>query len=206
MKELPDFYKTVAEEVICRCHPVEGVWVDLGAGPGGVGLALARQTSSVIALIDPDANALQKALEEARRTELGKRVVAIKAWAEAIPLSDNSVDLVVSRGSIFFWNDRAQGLREVYRILRRGGVAMIGGGLGASYPQWARQEFTRRRHEGVKKKGSEAYRRFREARSPLTFRQLAKDAGLGHFEIASDGDTDPDSPQAGLGIWLHFRK
>jgi len=206
MNELPDFYVTVSEEILCRCQPTEGVWVDLGAGPGGVGLALARQTNSTIVMIDPDENALQKALTEARVRELGRRVVAIKAWAEAIPLPDDSVHLVVSRGSIFFWNNKAKGIREVHRILRPGGAAMIGGGLGASYPQWARQEFTRRRHEGVKKKGAEAYRRFREARSPQTFRQIAQEAGLVNFDVVSDGEPDSGSSQAGLGIWLLFRK
>jgi len=206
MKELPDFYVPVSEEILCRCKPVEGVWVDLGAGPGGVGLALATQTNSTIVMIDPDEKALQKALAEARKKELGNRVVAVKARAEAIPLPDNSVNLVVSRGSIFFWNDKAKGISEVYRILRPGGAAMIGGGLGASYPQWARQEFTRRRHEGVKKKGVDAYRSFREARSPQTFRRLAEDAGLRRFEIVGDGIPDPDSPEAGPGIWLLFRK
>lgn len=206
MNELPDFYVTVSEEILCRCQPAEGVWVDLGAGPGGVGLALARQTNSTIVLIDPDENALQKALAEAPRAELGNRVVAVKGWAEAIPLLDNSVDLVVSRGSIFFWNDKVKGISEVYRILRPGGPAMIGGGLGKSYPQWARQEFTRRRHEGVKNKGQEAYRRFREARSPQTFRHIAQEAGLVNFEVVSDGEPDSESSQAGLGIWLRFRK
>ena len=206
MKELPDFYETVAEELLCKCQPREGIWMDLGAGAGGVGLALAKRTLSTIVLIDPNENALQEALKKARRTGLGKHVVAIKARAEAIPLPDNCIDLVVSRGSIFFWDNKVQGLREAYRILCPGGVAMIGGGLGESYPRWARREFTRRRHEAVKKRGSEAYRRFREARSSQTFRGLAEDAGLGHFEIAGDGAADPDSQQAGLGIWLRFRK
>ena len=206
MKELPDFHVTVSEEILCRCQPVEGIWVDLGAGPGGVGLALARQTNSTIVMIDPDEDALQKAFAEARKTEFGNRVVAVKGRAEAVPLPDNSVDLVVSRGSIFFWNDKAKGIREVYRILRPGGAAMIGGGLGASYPQWARQEFTRRRHEGVKRKGDDAYRRFREARSPQTFRQIAQEAGLVNFEVDGNGGATSDSPKAGQGIWLLFRK
>jgi len=134
----------------------------------------------------------------AQKTEFDKRIVAIVAPAESIPLPDNCIDLVVSRGSIFFWQDKAQGIREVHRILRPGGVAMIGGGLGASYPLWARQEFIRARPE--------AYRRFKETRSSQTFQQIAKEAGLVDFEIAGDGAADPDSQQAGLEIWLRFRK
>jgi len=206
MKELPDFYETIAEEILCECQPREGIWLDLGAGSGGVGLALAKRTHSIIILIDPNKGALQEALKKARRSELDKSIIAIGAQAESIPISDNCINLVTSRGSIFFWQNKPQGISEVYRILRPGGVAMIGGGLGASYPQWARQEFIRRRHEGVKRKGAEAYRRFKEERSTQTFRQIAQEAGLVNFEVDGNGGAGPDNPQAGLGIWLRFSK
>ena len=204
--KLPDYYETVVEDMLCECHPREGVWMDLGAGPGGVGLALARRSASTIMLIDPDENVLQKALKVARESGLGKRIVAVTGRAEAIPLPNNCIDFAVSRGSIFFWEDRAQGVREIYRILRPGGAAMIGGGLGKTYPEWARQEFTRRRREGVKKEGPDAVRRFKEARSSRTFHKLAEEAGLTHFEVTGDGGHDPDSPQAGFGVWLRFTK
>jgi ubiquinone/menaquinone biosynthesis C-methylase UbiE len=206
MTELPDYYETVVEEMLRKCQPGEGIWVDLGAGPGGIGLTLARRSASTIMLVDPDESALQKGLRVARESGLGKRVFAIKGRAEAIPLPDDCIDFAVSRGSIFFWNDRAQGLREVYRILRPGGAAMIGGGLGELYPEWARREFIRRRHEGVKKRGPDAIRRFKEARSSQTFCQWAEEAGLTNFEVTGDGGHDPDSPKAGLGVWLRFRK
>jgi ubiquinone/menaquinone biosynthesis C-methylase UbiE len=206
MKELPDYYETVVEEMIGECRPGEGLWMDLGAGPGGVGLELARRSASIIVLIDPKESALQKALRVAQESGLGKRIMAIAGRAEAIPLPDKCVDFAVSRGSIFFWENKAKGLSEVYRILRLGGVAMVGGGLGRSYPEWARQEFTQRRREGVKRAGPGAVRRFKEARSSQTFRQLAEKAGLIDFEVAGDGGHDPDNPKAGLGIWLRFRK
>lgn len=206
MTELPDFYETVAEEMLRKCHPREGVWMDLGAGSGGVGLALARCTASTIVLLDPDSDALQTALKQAREFGLARRVAALQARVESIPLPDDCIDLAVSRGSIFFWEDRVQGLREVYRILRPGGAAMIGGGLGETYPEWARREFTRRRHEGVRRQGPDAYGRFAEARSAETFRRLAEEAGWVDFEVVGDGAADPESPQAGLGIWLRCRK
>jgi len=206
MAKLPDFYANVSEEVLCRCHPVEGVWVDLGAGGRGIGVPLAQRSTSRIVLIDSNIGALQKALAHARESGLGKRVVAVAGWAEAIPLLSNCIDLVVSRESIFSWKDKAQGLRETYRILCPGGYAMIGGGLGESYPEWARQEYTRRWHEAVKKRGLDSFRRFREARSLQTFQHLAEEAGLIDFKVVGDGGADSDTSQAGLGIWLLFRK
>ncbi len=41
--------------------------------------------------------------------------------AEALPLADGSVDLVLSTVSFHHWQDQAQGVREVSRVLRPGG-------------------------------------------------------------------------------------
>ncbi len=186
------------------CAPKDGVWVDLGSGSGPLALALARMTKSVLVLVDPNREALSRALVEAAKSGLEDRFVAVVGTAEDIPLADTSVDLVVSRGSVFFWKDRPAGLREVRRILRPGGKAMVGGGLGSTYPLWARQEFIRRRHESVRKQGPDAMRAFREARSPDTFTRWAKEAGLTDFEVRGDGGVPADDPRAGLGVWLLF--
>jgi len=132
--------------------------------------------------------------------------VAVVSPAEAMPLADASVDLVVSRGSIFFWRDPAAGVREAYRVLRRGGKAMLGGGLGSGYPVGAREVFMRRRYEGVLKEGPEAVRCFQELRRPETFRWWAVEAGLMDFDVAGEGGLSPEDARAGLGIWLRFTK
>jgi len=205
---LPDYYETVARDVIAFCGSRGGrVWVDLGGGAGGLGLALVKKLSeSIFVLVDPAGDALSRALDSARERSLSARVVAVVGAAESIPLPDESVDVVVSRGSFYFWRDRAQGLREVWRILRPGGRAMIGGGLGSGYPQWARQEFIRRRRESVAAKGPEAAREIAEARSPETFRRLAVEAGLPSFEVIGEGGLGADDPNTGIGIWLRFAK
>ncbi len=205
---LPDYYPTVAEDVIAFCGNQRGrAWVDLGAGPGGLGLALLeRIPESVMAMVDPNPDALRRALEGAKERGVLSRAIAVIGSAESMPLPDESVDVVVSRGSFYFWQDRAQGLREVWRVLRPGGRALIGGGLGSSYPQWARQEFIRRQRQSQACKGPDAVREFRQARSPATFRRLATEAGLSAFEVVGEGGQEPDARNAGVGIWLHIKK
>ena len=207
-RTLPDHYETVARDVIGFCGSCGGrIWVDLGSGPGGLGLALLGKLSeSTMVLLDPAADALRRALDSARGRGFSARVVAVAGSAESIPLPDGSVDVVVSRGSFYFWRDRPRGLREVWRVLRPGGRAMIGGGLGSGYPQWARQEFIRRRQASVAAKGPEAVRKFADARSPQTFRRLAVEAGLPCFEVVGEGGLGPDDPNTGVGIWLRFTK
>jgi ubiquinone/menaquinone biosynthesis C-methylase UbiE len=188
------------------CQPADGLWLDLGSGDGGIGLELARACGGTVLLIDPDEEALQRAVVKGQEAELRHRIAAARAQAEALPLRDEVAELVVSRGSVFFWDDPPAGFREVWRILRPGARAMIGGGLGENYPQWARQEFTRRRHQAVRSRGPEEYAEFERVRRPQTFRAWANEAGLQSFEVVGEGARAPDTPDAGLGIWLRFTK
>ena len=204
---LPSQYAYVADDILTLCRPRTGIWLDVGTGGGGIALALAQQVpGSVLVLMDTSTEALDKALQAAAELGLGNRVVPIVGPAEAMPLPDNCVDLVVSRGSIFFWDDPVRGILEAHRVLRPGGEAMIGGGLGRGYPVWARREFIRRQRENQRKRGAEAMRRFREVRSPATFQRWADEAGLREFAVMGEGGLDEDSPDAGVGIWLRFPK
>ena len=205
---LPDYYPTVAKDVISFCGTQGGrVWVDLGSGPGGLGLALLEKIpDSVMSFIDPKPDTLRRALDVANERGFLSRAIAVIGFAEALPLPDESVDVVVSRGSFYFWKDRAQGLRDVWRVLRPGGRAMIGGGLGSGYPDCARREFIRRQRQSQARKGPDAVREFREARNPDTFCRLANEAGLTAFEVIGEGGQDPDAQNAGVGIWLRFAK
>ncbi len=207
---LPDWYPYVASDILKWAQPAAGVWVDLGAGTGGVGLAVATAeheaaAASAIVLLDPDTRALSQALSRGREQGLENRLVAVEGVAEKMPLLDNSVDLVFSRGSIWFWQDPVEGLREVYRVLRPGGKAMIGGGLGDDYPEWARREFMRRRR-GSREADSPQAKEFARRRHPDTMRQWAKDAGLTEFEVTGRGALPADDPRTGSGNWLRFTK
>ena len=120
-KRLPSRYPYVVQDALRHCKPKKGFWVDLGAGKGQVAIPLIEATDNLVVMLDPNEEAMAEGLKLAREKGLHTRLAAVVGVAEDMPFLNNSVDFVVSRGSIFFWDDPAKGLKEVYRILRPGG-------------------------------------------------------------------------------------
>ncbi|MEQ8703551.1 MAG: methyltransferase domain-containing protein [Phaeodactylibacter sp.] len=54
--------------------------------------------------------------------------------AENLPLPSNSFDRYVSAGSIEYWPDPARGIREAYRVVKPGGLALMIGPLEPANP------------------------------------------------------------------------
>ncbi len=204
--KLPDYYPCVALDIMELCNRTHGLCMDLGCGQGQVGLELAQLSDCRLIMADPNRKALAKALNRSLELGLGERSTAISCRAEKLPMRENSLDLVISRGSIFFWDDQRAGLKEIRRVLRPGGEAMVGGGMGKTYPLWARRQFTQRRRRAVRKKGPGAVENFTKMRDPETFARWAREAGLTGFQVVGEGGLPPSDPRTGLGIWLLFRK
>lgn len=123
-------YPVVARQILDTTGITQGKCIDLGGGPGMLGISLASITQLKVINYDPIAECIPLVNENSRIHGVSHRVTALSGQAEAMQFADNSIDLVISRGSIFFWENQTQGLREVYRILRPGGWAYIGGGFG----------------------------------------------------------------------------
>jgi ubiquinone/menaquinone biosynthesis C-methylase UbiE len=123
-------YPVIAGQAIARTGKTQGRCVDLGSGPAYLALALAKSTElMVIALDFAEANypICRKNIEEAGMTD---RVYPLIGDVHEIPVRDGEVDLVVSRGSLFFWRDLTKVFNEVWRTLKKGGMTFIGGGFG----------------------------------------------------------------------------
>ena len=134
------------------------------------------------------------------------RLSAVVGSAESLPFPDNTVDLVVSRGSIFFWNDPVKGLREVQRVLRTGGKAYIGGGAGSGYPKWAVDKLIQERKEKMQGDEADKWKRFVELRRPEQMKDWATQAGLQAFRVLGQGAISADDENVGQGVWLLFEK
>jgi SAM-dependent methyltransferase len=205
-QSLPDRYPYVVKDVLDFCQPRKGFWVDLGAGKGQVAIPLIEAAGNPVVMLDPNVEAMSKGLRIARGKGLGNRLFAVVGVAEDMPFPDNSVDLVVSRGSIFFWDDPVKGLQEVHRVLRPGGKAMIGGGAGSGYPKEAAEELVASRKKKLEGDEAEKWKRFVELRRPEKLQEWAEAAGLTGFNLAGRGAISADDPKVGQGVWLWFTK
>ena len=203
---LSDRYPCVVKDILKYCQPTKGFWIDLGAGKGQVTIPLIEATGNPVVMLDPDVEAMSKGLEIAREKGLGDRLLAVVGVAEDMPFPGNSVDLVASRGSIFFWDDPVKGLQEVYRVLRPGGKAYIGGGAGSGYPREAAGKLIEDRKQKMQGEKAEKWRRFVELRRPEQMEKWAEDAKLPEFEVMGKGAIDADDPRVGQGVWLLFEK
>jgi ubiquinone/menaquinone biosynthesis C-methylase UbiE len=196
----------VVQDVVRFCKPQKGFWVDLGAGKGQVAIPLIEATGNPVVMVDPKRESMAEGLKIAREKGIEDRLFAVVGVAEDIPLLDNSVDLLVSRGSIFFWDDPVKGLEEVHRVLRPGGKAYVGGGAGSAYPKWAAQKLIQERKDKMQGDEAEKWKRFVELRRPEQLAQWAKEAGLRQFEVMGKGAISDEDERVGQGVWLLSEK
>lgn len=125
-------YPVLAEQILDRCRISRGRCLDIGSGPGSLGIALAQASDLTVTLLDSSPDMLAIAEENVREAGLSNRVSPLRGNVHDIPLPDGSVDLVVSRGSVFFWEDLSRAFSEIYRVLAPGGRTYVGGGFGTA--------------------------------------------------------------------------
>ena len=123
-------YPIIAENIIRRFGITSGTCVDLGSGPASLSIAVAQQSDLSVIALDYSDDMHEAAMRNINEAGLSERIRLLCGDVHAIPLDDDSADLIVSRGSIFFWDDVHTAFREIYRILKPGGKTYIGGGFG----------------------------------------------------------------------------
>ena len=123
-------YPAIAEHIVKKYGITSGRCLDAGSGPGSLAIALAGITDLKICSLDKEpgmANIAQKNINEAG---LESRITTVVADICDVPFDNDYFDIIVSRGSIFFWEDKVAGIKDLYRTLKPGGVLYCGGGMG----------------------------------------------------------------------------
>lgn len=146
-------YPLIAQQFVDDYDLKEGLALDIGAGHGAMGIELARITDMDIIFVDIDSDMLAKSQKHFEELPLTNKASYINCDAIDLPFKDNIADFVVSRGSFWFWDDKPKGLNEIYRVLKPGGVAYVGVGLGRYLPKTARDRIQRELSEHIKRAG-----------------------------------------------------
>ena len=125
-------YPVIARQIIEQCGFSRGRCLDIGSGPGSLGIALAQASALAVTLLDSSPEMIAIAGGNVREAGLSARVALLSGDVHEIPLPDGSVDLAVSRGSLFFWEDLPRAFSEIHRVLAPGGKTYVGGGFGTA--------------------------------------------------------------------------
>ncbi len=122
-----------AQTVVEQAAPCPGeLLLDIGCGTGSAALLAAQRGARVVG-VDPAPRLLDRAVEQAEQQRLDAHFVL--GQAEALPLDDRSFDLAVSVFGVIFAPEALQAGRELARVLRPNGRAVLsawlpGGALG----------------------------------------------------------------------------
>ncbi len=111
--------------------------LDLGCGTGRFSESLAAHFDAEVVGIDPS----KKMLEQARRKLRDHRVRYQLGCGEAIPLPNDSVDLIFMSMSFHHFEDQLLAVRECRRVLRDGAVALLRTGTRERIPSYPYVEF-----------------------------------------------------------------
>jgi ubiquinone/menaquinone biosynthesis C-methylase UbiE len=123
-------YSIIAQQIKEKAKINTGKCLDIGCGGGHLGLSMAQITNMNIILFDKLKDALKIASKRAHNWGIAGRTTTLLGDVLNIPIEDESIDLCISRGSVWFWDDQKKGFEEIYRVLMNGGMAYIGGGFG----------------------------------------------------------------------------
>ena len=119
-------FGAIASDIATRASPAARL-LEVGCGPGHLSIRLARDYRLDMTGLDLDPAMIERARDNAARRSKaeGRPSTFIVGDVAALPFEGSAFDLVVSTFSMHHWSDPAAGLREIHRVLRPGGTALI---------------------------------------------------------------------------------
>ena len=117
----------------------EGDCLLLGQGDGAKEHALLKgfreMTDVKITALYAKEEEAAKARKRIREAKQEDRITCAVGSVHNLPFEDNSFDAVAGTGPILLWGEREKGMKEIYRVLRTGGAALVGGRY-LYMPEW----------------------------------------------------------------------
>ncbi len=196
---LAPVYPAMADWVVERYGLAEmaGIGIDLGGGPGDLIVELATRTPALY-WINADINThnFPYLYRKAESSKIAHRIGAVFADAHALPFKENYADIVVSRGTFQFWQEKPTAFGEIYRILKPGAVALIGRGYTENLEPAVAQAIRDKQGDGGPK--------YEIEETAAELRAIMKKLGIEPYRILVP--EHERQPGVKYGIWLEIRK
>jgi ubiquinone/menaquinone biosynthesis C-methylase UbiE len=192
-----EVYPSLAEQILNDYNIRNGVCLDIGCGPGYLAIEIAKRSNLKIVGVDIDPDAVQIARKNIKREELMNQMIVEQGDVHHLHFADDTYDLIISRGSFLFWENTFQAFREIYRVLKPGGVAFIGGGMGRA--------ITPEQKEAIKLKVEQAgfMNRCKRIITPVMMQETLESINIQDYKILGDG---PGDSGCKCGMWVEIRK
>jgi ubiquinone/menaquinone biosynthesis C-methylase UbiE len=126
---MPAIHSTV-KQIIEDYGILKGVCVDIGCGTAVFAIELSKLSGLRIFALEKEKAIYEVALMNIKKENLVDKVIPVLGDAHDLPFDDGFANFVISRGAYHCWKDKVQVFKEIYRVLREGGIGFIGGGFG----------------------------------------------------------------------------
>jgi ubiquinone/menaquinone biosynthesis C-methylase UbiE len=131
-----DIYPYLASQVMDTYGRQPGKVLELGPFAGGISIEIARRCPLArITIADERPEMVAFFRQEILQAGLEGRMTAIRSSLDKLELESRSFDIVILRGAFFFLPGKPDLMPEIYRVLKTGGLAFVGGGYGKDTPQ-----------------------------------------------------------------------
>lgn len=199
--KLAPVYKPLAEWITQRfsLEEKQGVGLDIGSGPGTLIIALCHRTPMHWVNVDINPYCFPIFFEEAKKAGCEGRVSAMAADVANLPFKNNFADIIVSRGSYPFWDNKEKGFAEIYRVLKPGSSAFIGRGFSENLPVEVARQI--RGKQNAKRKNSVLNYKVQESAEEL--KAIMKSLKITDYEIIIPKPEGSDDINYGIWIIIH---
>ncbi len=126
----------IVAQVMEGYHKDFGTVLELGPFSGGIAIELARLYPKLeITIADESPEVIKYIKKKLSAASFAKDITIKKTVLNNLAFSDHQFDLIIFRGAFFFLGEKENLLREIFRVLKKGGLAFVGGGHGKGVPQ-----------------------------------------------------------------------
>jgi len=153
---------------------------------------MAKITDMTFFALDHSPPMLAFAVRHIEKEGLADRVIPLVGDVHHLPFPDNSVDFMISRGSVLFWEDKPAAFGEIKRVLKKRGKSYIGCGMGSKELRDEIFEKMRQRD----KNWDRNHQQRRSKQNAEELKQALTRGGITQFDIQEDD----------AGLWVYLER